>query len=279
MWQDKNAIVACGTQAQATQRSISDRDWSLGFCSLVSENMALTACARAPVVGGVVRRINAFRQAPLAMQARPQGLVASARDFFTSPSLTFTGRLPKPQLISTRQYSTAVTAHNLDKVSTKVFFDITIGGEAAGRVVLGLYADDLPLTCENFRCLCTEEKGFGFKGSSFHRVIKDFMLQGGDFTNGNGTGGKSIYGRNFNDEGFPFRHTGPGILSMANAGPNTNGSQFFLCTVDTPWLDGKHVVFGEVLEGMDVVRTVENTPTLPGDQPSKPCVIEDCGQL
>ncbi|MBL8899030.1 MAG: peptidylprolyl isomerase [Planctomycetes bacterium] len=167
----------------------------------------------------------------------------------------------------------------------RVYFDITIGGKPTGRIVFELFADVVPKTAENFRALCTGEKGVGpsgkplhYKGCRFHRIIQEFMCQGGDFTRGNGTGGESIYGAKFPDENFQLKHTTKGLLSMANAGPNTNGSQFFITTVVTSWLDGKHVVFGKVVEGLTVLDAMEASGSRSGST-SADVVIADCGEL
>jgi len=173
-----------------------------------------------------------------------------------------------------------------DTKRSRVFFDISIGDVKAGRVAFELYNEIVPKTTENFRALCTGEKGVGgagkplhYKGSIFHRVIKGFMIQGGDFTQGNGTGGESIYGEKFEDENFEKLHTKPFLLSMANAGPGTNGSQFFVTTVPTPHLDKKHVVFGEVINGKSIIRQIENLKTQSGDKPWHDATIIDCGEL
>merc|ERR1711934_342877 len=179
----------------------------------------------------------------------------------------------------------AAVAEPLAEITEKVYFDITIDEEPAGQIVFGLFGNVVPKTVKNFATLCDGSAGVGnagkalhFQGSSFHRIIPGFMAQGGDFTAGNGTGGESIYGNKFNDENFDIKHTEPGLLSMANAGPNTNGSQFFITTIVTDWLDGRHTVFGKVLEGMDVVKRVEAQGSGTG-QPKSQVTIVDSGEI
>ena len=165
-----------------------------------------------------------------------------------------------------------------EKGNVNCFFDIEIGGVQVGRIEFLLYNFIVPKTAENFRALCTGEKGMGYKGCPFHRIINDFMVQGGDFTNRNGTGGKSIYGNKFEDENFKVKHTQVGNLSMANAGPNTNGSQFFITTTVCTWLDGAHVVFGEMTQGMNILKQLNSIGSSSG-KPLKTASISNCGQL
>mmetsp|Transcript_22132 Transcript_22132/g.32135 ORF Transcript_22132/g.32135 Transcript_22132/m.32135 type:complete len:228 (-) Transcript_22132:139-822(-) len=216
-------------------------------------------------------------------------LAGSAFAFHASPSFVGTKQLsPFSKLSNVRQTGTELKmiggmfqglfGKKDAEITDTVFFDISIDGGAAGRVEMGLYGSTVPKTAENFKQLCEGKPGFGYKGSSFHRIIPEFMVQGGDFTNFDGTGGKSIYGTKFEDENFDLVHGGVGTLSMANAGPNTNGSQFFICTADTPWLNGKHVVFGKVTKGLDVIRKVERCGQISG-KPKVQVKIADCGSL
>uniref|UniRef100_A0A061RV08 Peptidyl-prolyl cis-trans isomerase n=1 Tax=Tetraselmis sp. GSL018 TaxID=582737 RepID=A0A061RV08_9CHLO len=214
-------------------------------------------------------RINALHS-----ESRGGACIFAKREALSAAALVF-------GLVSTCSRAEALTQLSPAEVEVtrKVFLDVQYGDEPLGRIVLGLFGTTVPKTAENFVGLVTGEKGFGYKGSSFHRVIQDFVIQGGDFERGNGTGGKSIYGRKFPDENFQVAHA-KGVLSMANAGPNTNGSQFFITTAETPWLNGKHVVFGRVLEGYDeVVDKVQRLPVDRSGRPSKPVVIADCGVI
>mmetsp|Transcript_48785 Transcript_48785/g.87866 ORF Transcript_48785/g.87866 Transcript_48785/m.87866 type:complete len:203 (+) Transcript_48785:29-637(+) len=184
------------------------------------------------------------------------------------------GEPPVPNAENDKAFAPPLGAPN--PANPKCWMEINCGGTVLGKIELELKADVVPKTAENFRALCSGEKGFGFKGCPFHRIIPDFMCQGGDFTNRNGTGGKSIYGGKFEDENFKLKHLGPGVLSMANAGPGTNGSQFFLCTATTSWLDGKHVVFGQVIAGYSIVKAIETVGSR-GGSTSMQVIISDCG--
>ena len=201
------------------------------------------------------------------------------QDAKTKEKQTFGNLFSKAPMYDDKNDVAVVLGHDEHKDTTKVYFDIAIGSSEPERVQMELFTDTVPKTAENFRALCTGEKGFGYKGCGFHRVIKDFMIQGGDFTNHNGTGGKSIYGEKFNDENFSSKHTEPFLLSMANSGKNTNGSQFFITTTATPHLDNKHVVFGRVLKGSEIISKIENSEKGSDDKPVEPVTIVECGEL
>jgi len=202
----------------------------------------------------------------------------------TKDKATYGGMFGKVDMYAEKAGPRVPVVPNADGTNPHVYFHIKHGDTVLGKIVMQLYQDITPKTAENFRALCTGEKGSSakplhYQGCGFHRVIQNFMIQGGDFTNGDGTGGESIYGEQFADENFLIKHTKAGQLSMANAGPGTNGSQFFITCKDTPHLDGKHVVFGHVVEGLDIVKQIEQVPCGPNDKPEQALIIDECGEM
>jgi len=290
----ETGVEDCGSAAQEIQISLGD--CTTAPCTLVSEQeVDLTISFKA---GGDSAQLNfkvyftlADGSEQLAYDFDITGQIVGGVSYVLNYQLPVTAallgrritlRLELRDVPSQRlEVCSAAAADVLEaNVTEKVYFDITIGEEEVGRVVIGMFGDVVPRTVQNFVTICRDGiNGRSYTGSIFHRVIRNFMVQGGDVVNGDGTGSTSIWGPTFEDENFTLRHTGPGYLSMANAGPNTNGCQFFITVVPTPWLDGAHVVFGKVLEGQQLVHVVENTPTDAYDRPLSRAVIRQCGTL
>jgi len=280
----KEAIVFCGKVLEKKEESTNTKALFRRGCARLA--LGLPEEAKADFISGAKAEPanKDFRVKVEECNARIQEAKMKAKS-------TFGGMFEKMHIYDEKQDFLGPVEHNIDALP-KVYLDIKVGSAEPERMTFALYSDSVPRTAENFRALCTGEKGkttqtdyypedteLCFKGSKFHRIIEGFMMQGGDFTNGDGTGGLSVYGSKFADENFRDSHTKKGLLSMANSGPGTNGSQFFVTFKETPHLDGKHVVFGEVIDGLELLDKIEQVETGDKDVPEEDVIIVDCGQL